>query len=162
MKKLLVMTAAFLLTTIAAIAQPSLSKGDFLVSTRITGADLSIADGNVSFGLGARAGCFIANDFAIMGGLGMDFAKDYSRFSIDLGARYYIAHKDNGSFFAGALLGMEKQKDIDSAFALTLEGGYSIFIHDHVALDPMLSLWIPFSKGYDVRCTLGLGFTIFF
>ena len=161
MKKVAFIIVCILFMTGSAMAQFPIKKGNVLINANLSDVDLSFGDGT-SFTLNAYGGYFIIDNLAIAGGLGIHAEDSYNKFSIDAGARYYFLEQSKGSFFAAGLLNVTKYEDVDATFGLKFQGGYAFFVNQHISLEPMVSLWLPFSSGYDVTFSIGGGISIYF
>ncbi len=161
MKKVLFVVFVSFLMVGSTMAQLPISKDNFFVNANTSDFRLSFSDGT-SFNLGAHGGYFLADKLALVGGLTIEASDGYNAFGIQAGARYYFLEQSKGSFFASGLLGVRKQKDVDATFGLTLNAGYAIFLNEHVALEPMVNLWLPFSSDYDVIFSIGGGISVYF
>ncbi len=169
MKKVLLMMIAIVLTAGTAMAQIPTERGNAFVNAHTSDFNLSFGNGT-RFSLGANAGYFVFNNFAVLGGLGVSATKykengiefKTNSFNVNVGARFYFAEQNNGKFFASGLFGVDKAKGRDATASLTFNAGYALFLNEHVALEPLVNLWIPFSDGYDVRFSLGAGISVYF
>ncbi len=161
MKKILFAVAAFFFMAGTAMAQLPLSKGNLFVNADVSNVDISFGD-NTTFTLGANGGYFLADKLALIGGIDFYTTKDFNMFGINVGARYYFLEQTKGSFFASGLLGVDKIKNVDATFGLTIDAGYAYFLNQHVALEPKLTLWLPFSKDYDTTFSIGAAISVYF
>ncbi len=119
------------------------------------------------FSGGFEAGYFVAEGFAIKGGLGFSTydadndAIDSNAFSYMLGSKYYI----NGMIpvqldFRGSTI-----KDADeNPMWIGLQGGYALFIGDSIAIEPGLRYQFSLnSDAFDGSIfSLNVGFSAFF
>ncbi len=169
MKKIFVMAFAVLISAGTAMAQLPINKGNFFVSANISELDLTFG-GGTDFTLGAGGGYFLADKLALIGGLSISAdsqkigGETYSdnSFGLAAGARYFFLEQTKGGFFADGMLGVNKQKDVDAAFRLALGAGYAYFLNEHVALEPMVMLTLPFSSDYDVTFSIGGAISVYF
>ncbi len=159
------MIIAVLLTAGTAMAQIPTEKGNAFINANTSDFTLSFGNGAL-FNIGADAGYFIFNNFAVMGGLSFMAFKDgdykTNSFGINAGARFYFLEQSRGKFFASGLFGVDKIKGVDATVSLTFNAGYAFFLTEHVSLEPLVNLWIPFADGYDVRFSLGAGISVYF
>lgn len=167
MKKILFMVFAAFLMAGTAMAQLPVKKGNMFVNADLSNLNLSFGGGSTSFALGAHGGYFLADNLALMAGLGIgtrsfEGGGSSTDFDINAGARYYFAEQSKGSFFANGLLGVNKWTDLDATFGLTLGAGYALFLNEHVSLEPMVNLQLPFSSGSDVTFSIGGGISVYF
>jgi hypothetical protein len=165
MKKILFVVLAAALMSGTAMAQIPIGKGDFFVNANTSQLDLSFGNGT-NFTLGANGGYFIINKLAIVGGLNIGTQKisgvSNNHFNLNVGARYHFWEQSKGCLFASALMGVEKYKNISASFAFTLNAGYAFFLTEHIALEPLLTLMLPFNSDYDVTFSIGGGISIYF
>lgn len=161
MRKLLfVLITAFLFAG-TTTAQLPLQKGNRFVNANLS--DCNITFGNfTTISIGAYGGTFLEDRIALTGGLDLYSIDGYNHFNLAAGVRCYFAEKETGSFFATGLLDIRKSKYSDAVIGLRFNGGHAFFLNQSVALEPMATLWLPFSKGYDITLSLGAGFSIYF
>ena len=164
MKKVVLVSFLLFMSLGSIFAQLPTGKGNFFANTRLTGLEFS-TDDLTSFSIGANGGYFLADKLALVGGLSITTlsfgGETFSSFGLNAGARYYFAENANGSFFADGLLGLQKADNSDAIVGLTLNGGYAVFLKENIAIEPMATLFLPFSNG-DVTFSLGAGFSIYF
>lgn len=154
MKKIIMIAVAVLTMTTAASAQTE--KGTIYGAARVSGLDLEFMP-DFRFGLSAEGGYFLANNFALTAGLRLGFANNTNNFGLSVGGRYNFTR----SFFAGADLNFNKWKGVDATFGLGIFAGYSLFLTDKIAIEPLLRLGIPFTGG-DIELGLSAGFGFYF
>ena len=131
MKKIALFVVA-LVMSVAANAQFEQGKG--YIGASLTNVDLSYNGLNKGhFGLGAKAGYLIADDWMLLGQLDYQKTKDVP-YSLTLGPgiRYYI--QQNGLYMgASALL---KHADDYNDFMPSIQIGYAFFISRTVTFEP--------------------------
>lgn len=170
MKKVVFLVLFTVLSVGTICAQLPLSKGDFYVNANVSNLDLSFSDGTTDFTVGAYGGYFLIDKLALVAGLNVGASSHKvagekiktNHFGIDVGVRYYFLEQSKGSFFVGDVLNIYKEKDVDATFGMTLSGGYAFFLNQNVSLEPMLSIWFPFSSDYDITFTIGGGISVYF
>ncbi len=143
------------------MAQLTINKGDFYINASLSNFDLSFGDGT-KFSMASYGGYFIIDKLALTGGLGLNTQKDYTSFDLSAGVRYYFLEQSRGSFFGTGLLDLSKITDQDATFGLRFNAGYAFFVKPNVSLEPLVSLWVPFSSGYDVTFSIGGGISVYF
>lgn len=100
-----------------------------------TGFSLVSSDGSTIWGIGAEGGYFIADDLAIKGGLGYSDYDGLNIFSYKLGAKYYVISTIP---FQLDITGASIQDAPESPLWLGLQGGYAIFLSNHISVEPGL------------------------
>ncbi len=126
-----------------------------------TGISFSSSDTQKVFNWGTEAGYFVADNFAIKGGLGYgsttyEYDTDKEKvgsFSYKLGSKYYI----NGMVpielaLSGSVLSGDTADDLDTN-PLYLGGniGYAIFFADNVAIEPAIGYNYSINKDADLK-----------
>ena len=154
--KVFLFALAALLLTETASAQRT-----FFINANASEVHQSFGNG-ASFNLNANGGWFLAENFALTGGVGFS---SYSRNSystntvaLNAGGRFYFT--DN--FFAQGLLNVSKSKNLDTRTGLRLGAGYAIFLNDRVALEPIASVVIPFASDSNASLAIGGGISVYF
>ena len=150
-----------ILFTGTTMAQFPIQKGNMFVNANVSEVELSFSN-TTTFNIGAYGGYFLVDNLALVGGLGFMAQKDFNFFNFAAGVRYYFMETSQGSLFASGLMDIDKVKDVDATVGLRLNGGYSFFLNQYVALEPVATLRIPFSDGTDVTFSLGAGISVFF
>ncbi len=150
-----------LLALIGSTAHAQFQEGDRFISTQLTGLDISkwtfSMEGDsessdfTQIGLNLSGGQFIQEDLAIVVTLGFlsvqpDDGDGLKAYSLTGGVRYHFG----GPFFGGAGLNYSKI-DLDNgsstanAMMFALEGGYSYFITERLAVEPGVNYAIKFA-----------------
>ena len=138
----------------------SIKKGNSFLYAGSNSIDISFADRTKVINLTAMGGYFVANKFAIVGGLGYgwlsfaDFSDDTWIFAV--GVRSYLVEAKNGGLFLEGLL-LLAQTDI-----LRITAGYSLFLNSRVAVEPTLIYGLPFDEDAPNIFSIGANFSIFF
>ena len=172
MKKLLLM-AAIAVFGFTAAAQDSdeskgsaLSQGSWVIeantgswATGNTSFSLISADGSTLWSVGADAGYFISDNFAIKAGLGYSDADEIDgTFVYKVGAKYYVG----GEFPLGVdFTGISS--DGESANWVGAQAGYAWFVADNISIEPTLryNLTLDEDKAESAFQTL-IGFAFHF
>lgn len=139
MKKL-ALFVCLLVVTVAAQAQ--FEKGKWVVNPSITGLELSHDTGadKTSFGLEAKGGAFLLDNFALLvhGGAAWNTGgSDLDVYTLGVGGRYYLSK-------VGVYLGADVNVDRwdaghgldDTKFSFGLEAGYAFFLTRTVTIEP--------------------------
>ena len=154
----------YLLFTVAALfiaEKASAQQRSFFVNANTSEVHMSFGNGT-SFNLYANGGWFLSDNFALVGGLGLYTYSQNSvssnQIRLNAGARFYFT--DN--LFAQGMLNVSKWKDVDASTALRLGVGYSIFLSDRVALEPMANIVIPFESNRNSSFVIGGGISVYF
>ena len=133
MKKIAFLFAALMMTV---VANAQFEQGKGYLGASATSLDLSysgIAKGH--FGLGARAGYFLADDWLALGQLDYQKQKDVPyKLTLGAGMRYYIVQ--NGLYMGASAL-FKHAKNYDD-FLPSIQIGYAFFIGRTVTFEPEL------------------------
>lgn len=163
MTKKLFLAACLLLVTLAANAQ--FEKGKWVINTSVTGLDLShdTGTGHTNFGLEARGGAFLADNFALLLHLGADWRESAAdTYGAGVGGRYYF---QRSGIYLGANVNVERFNYSDKAlkdeskFSFGLEAGYAFFLSRTVTLEP--GVYWKIYEGHS-RYGLKVGFGFYF
>jgi len=144
-------------------AQAQFEEGDRFINTQMTGLDIAKWDFSLEgdpessdytqFGLNLSGGQYIQDDLAVVVTLGYlsvspDHGDGLSSLSLTGGVRYHFG----SNFFGGAGLSLNSIKLDDNgatnemkAYMFGLDGGYSYFFTDRLALEPGVSYAIKFA-----------------
>ena len=171
MKKLLFAALTSFLMVGAAMGQLPIKKGDVFINANISNFSMNFND-EITYAFEANGGYFLFDHLALTGGISFANYWNDARFSItpytissfgiNAGARYYFMERNKGSFFADGLMSLWKLENDDAFFQLQLNAGYAIFLNEHVALEPMITLKVPFREYYDTVFSIGGGISIYF
>ena len=161
MRKFLFITIAVILTTTAAFAQRySPRRGNLFLNAGMSNINVRITE-PFAFNLNVGGGYFVINELAFITQMGFGYQDDTNTFGIGAGIRFYVPN-DRTNLFVNGILGMTKMGDASAVTLLTLEPGYSLFLNERIAFEPLASLVIPLSSGADVQFTIGASFSVFF
>jgi hypothetical protein len=142
------------------------NKGNFFLNANSSNFGLSTGSDVTQFNLNTNFGYFVANRFALLGGVGFDMVSVSGNtanvLSINAGLRYYLIEADKGGLFINSSLYVIKPYNFKAQFALNIGAGYSFFLNNRVAFEPIVSFVMPFSEGSSNAFILGGGFSIFF
>lgn len=133
-KALLIMVVALF-----AMATMNAQKGDFTLSTKITGFDLAFGeDDQMKFNLAVAGSHFLTDKVAVEAILGFAYEDngydDASAITFGFGAKYYFWE----TLFGGLAYQGTKYSEIDLVSHLHLSVGYDIFISEKVFVTPGL------------------------
>lgn len=160
MKKSMLLVA-FLLVTIGANAQ--FEKGKWIINPSITGLELthSKAD-DTCFGITAKGGAFLADNWALLLNLGAKIKDGDNRFAVGVSGRHYI--QDVG-VYVGAGFDINHTsiaKHNETSFSVIPEVGYAFFITKTVTIEPALYYnWNTKNSNWS-EFGLKIGFGIYF
>ncbi len=160
MKKLFLIVISSVLL-ISALSAQNIKQGNFYVGARSTGLDLSFSD-KTYVGISAAAGYFLMDNLAIGGEVGIQSYGSDTGFKLMGNVSYYFLETNSGAVFGRVGMGVDQETNGDSSFAIDLTGGYSFFITDVIAIEPIAGFFIPFEKGRDASFNLGVGFSLYF
>ena len=166
MKKFL-LTIAMVAFGFAANAQDEsgqTAKGKFVIeantgsaTTGNTSFSFSSSDGQSSFSLGLDGGYFVADNFAVKGGLGYADINDASLFVYKVGAEYYL----DGQFPVGIDF-TGTSFDGGSSNWVGLQAGYAYFLGENVSVKPALRYNIGLDEGQEGLFQGLIGFALYF
>lgn len=163
MKKIIL---ALLLAVMSLNASAQFEQHTSYLSTSLTGLNFSYnKEQNVTFGLQAMGGYFLADEWMVYGRFGYDHqfvkgGKDVNNVKLGAGARYYMAQ--NG-LFLGAGLQYEHRSVNRNYIQLPLEVGYCFFLNQHVTIEPAVYCDLSLNKCSEgTSYGLKVGFGYFF
>jgi hypothetical protein len=137
MKKKLFTMAVALLMAVTANAQ--FEQGKVYVGGSLTGLNLKYSGAEkFSFGLQAKGGYMIADDFMVLGNIGYDHVGQSGvsdAFSVGVGGRYYI--EQNGIYLGVNCKYLHSSADYDDVMP-GVEVGYTFFLNGTVTVEPAL------------------------
>ena len=158
MKTIFVIVIAAFLTAGTTLAQRT-----FFINANVSELNMSFTDGT-SINLNGNGGWFLADNFALVGGIGLHSYSNEgystSTFGLNAGGRFYFA----GDFFAEGLVNLSKAKDMRGRTGLTLGVGYAYFLNDYVALEPKFNAVVPIApdEGGSTRFGISCGISVYF
>ncbi len=160
MKKL-VFIVCLLIVSIGAQAQ--FEKGTWIINPYTTGLGFSVSKAEkVQFGLGVKAGNFLADNIALMVEAGADWSKPQSNYLIGTGGRYYF---DKIGIYLGAGLQLDRTRwkggSHNTQFGLGVDAGYAFFISRTVTIEPAIYYNWCFNHGDQSKFGIKLGFGIY-
>ena len=150
------------------------SQGSWLIeaNTGFGGDGIAARSANTSFGLftsggttiwsiGAEGGYFIADDLALKAGLGYSDFDGTTIFSYKLGAKYYVI---SAIPIQVDVTGASIQDSTENPLWLGLQGGYAIFLTDHISIEPGLRYNLSLNEDFsdDGIFEFRIGFALFF
>ncbi|MCL2028401.1 MAG: hypothetical protein FWG79_07955 [Bacteroidales bacterium] len=144
-----------------------INKGNFFANASASNLGLIFIDDEsyLNFNLTFYGGYYLINNLALVSGVGFQrisiSGDSFNSIALDVGARYYFATIGDGGFFANGVLGLSKSGRSEAEFGLGLGVGYSFFLNNRVAIEPIANLVIPFSDS-PIAFTLGVGISVFF
>ncbi|MBA6155146.1 hypothetical protein H3Z83_01220 [Tenacibaculum sp. S7007] len=123
-----------------------------------TAFSLASSDGNTAWSLGLDGGYFIAENFAIKGGLGYgDSSFTKGTFTYKVGAEYYLGGQfPVGIDFTGA------SSDGNSVNWLGLQAGYVYFLGENVSIKPAVRYNVGIEDGQEGLFQGLIGFALYF
>jgi len=160
MKK--VFLALLLATVGVASASAQFEKGKVYGGASASGLGISYSETTkFAFGLDALAGYMFAEDWMVIGEIGLDYHNsELQAFSLGARMRYYIVQ--NGLFLSLGAKYQHQFKDYNDFF-LTPEVGYSFFLNRKVTIEPSVYYNMSFSDfGNKSRFGLKVGIGFFF
>ena len=143
-----------------------INKGNSFINAQTTNFGIINVDGATAFILNVNMGHFVANRFALVGGLGFDLVSSdlfsENNLSLNAGFRYYWVKANNGGLFINSSFNVTKPNDLKVELGINAGAGYSFFLNNRVAFEPTVNFVMPFSEGYTNIFVFGCGFSIFF
>ena len=138
----------------------SINKGNSFLYAGSNSLGITFADDAKNVNLNAMGGYFIANKFALVGGVGYSWLS-FNNYSDNTwifmaGVRGYLIEAKSGGLFLESLL-LFAQTDI-----LRLTAGYSLFLNSRVAVEPTVNYGLTFDKNDPNVFAIGANFSIFF
>ena len=144
MKKL-ALAICLLLASIAAQAQ--FEKGTMILNPSVTGLDFSYSkNDDAKFGIGAQAGTFLADGFALMVNAGADWSQPVDIYTLGTGARCYF--NTTGVY--------------NNDWGLGIEAGYAYFLSRTVTIEPAVYYKWRFDDSDNSRFGIKVGFGFYF
>ena len=141
-------------------------KGNAFINASTSNFGITTGGGATSFNLSANGGYFVANRFALVGGLGYNLVSSdfisFNSLSIKAGVRYYLVSANNGGLFINSLIDVTKPNDLKAEFGLNIGAGYSFFLNNRMSFEPTVNFVMPFTEGSVNIFVIGGGFSIFF
>lgn len=135
MKKKLFAMAVALLTAVTANAQ--FEEGKVYIGGSLTGLDMNYSGNGFNFGLQAKGGYMLADDFMLLGSLGYSHygtSGVSDAYSLGVGGRYYI--EQNGIYLGVNCKYVHAGGRDD--FMPGVEVGYAFFLNGTVTVEPAL------------------------
>jgi len=143
-----------------------INKGNGFLNAGTSNFGIITGDGTTTFNIYANGGYFVANKFALVGGLGFEMltfsGNTANILAFNAGFRYYLVKTNNGGLFINSLLNVAKPNDLKTELGLTLGAGYSFFLNNRVSFEPIANFMMPFKEGSSNIFVFGGGFSIFF
>ena len=176
MKKITFLLAAVCGLAFTAHAQDGTqtSQGSWLieVNTGFGGDGLSAHSANTGFslfssgdttvwGIGGEGGYFIADDLALKVGLGYTDFDSLSIFTYKVGAKYYVISTIP---IQVDITGASIQDATENPLWVGLQGGYAIFLSDHISIEPGVRYNLSLNEDFSDEgiFEFRIGFALFF
>ena len=161
MKKL---ALALCLLAVSFTAQAQFEKGTMILNPSVTGLDFSYSkNDDAKFGIGAQAGTFLADGFALM-------VKYWSRLVATEGYIYTryrnaLLFQYNGIYLGVVLTGngsVTRVVAITNDWGLGIEAGYAYFLSKTVTIEPAVYYKWRFDDSDNSRFGVKIGFGFYF
>ena len=161
MKKL-ALAICLLLASIAAQAQ--FEKGTMILNPSVTWLDFSYSkNDDAKFGIGAQAGTFLADGFALMVNAGADWSQPVDIYTLGTGARCYF---NTTGVYIGGGLDWERRRykggGHNNDWGLGIEAGYAYFLSRTVTIEPAVYYKWRFDDSDNSRFGIKVGFGFYF
>lgn len=161
MKKI-TLIMCLLLASLASHAQ--FEKGKWIVNPSVTGMGFSYSKGDkVQFGLGAKAGTFLADGIALMVEAGADWSNPVDIYTLGTGGRFYF--NKTGVYLGGGLdLNRMRRKggNHSTEWGLGIEAGYAYFLSRTVTVEPAVYYKWRFNDNDLSKFGVKIGFGLYF
>lgn len=156
MKKLMLLLC---LLTATVAAQAQFERGKWIINPALTGLNLSYNTDTdkARFGLGAKGGAFLADNVALLVGLGAEWKSGEDLYKASVGGRYYF---DRIGLYLGAEVNLKRYDwgSVDKTrCGFAAEAGYAFFLSRSVTLEPAL-YWDVDKDRSELGLRLGFGF----
>ena len=110
------------LLAVSFTAQAQFEKGTMILNPSVTGLDFSYSkNDDAKFGIGAQAGTFLADGFALMVNIGADWSQPKDTYTLGTGMRCYF--KYNGDLSWG---GFDWERSVTRVVAITTIGDWAL------------------------------------
>lgn len=137
------------------------SKGDWMLNASVSELNLDFSSSATSLNIGANAGYFISNKFAVEAQLGVDYTKldnvdGATNFAFGAGVRYYPV---SNLFARARYLGTKLEGVDDLSSSLGVAVGYDWFLSEKVFFEPALEYrrGLGDGGGNNLGLSLGIG-----
>ncbi|MDR0667910.1 MAG: hypothetical protein LBF90_04755 [Prevotellaceae bacterium] len=168
MKKIILVSVAALLFSTVAVAQSPTAANKLFLNAELSGLSLGFTPEPFELGLSAGGGYFVIDNLAVRALVGLDIIGGQdgfdgaTLFAIGAGARYYL----KGFFLEALLLGANTafNDEGERTMELGIQGavGYSVFLNEHIALEPSITFGTGFSEGSQFSMGLNAAFSVYF
>ncbi len=151
MKRFIVAWGLLLAVVLPCAAQ--FEGGKVYLSGSLDGFGISYSDATkFNIGLGVNAGYMVADDWLVLGDVGVDAYRRYADVSVGIAGRFFF--EQNGIYLqAGAKY--QYRKGSCGSVALCPEVGYCHFLNEHLTLEP--AIYADFSlNDFSSHTTFGL------
>ncbi len=161
MKKL---ALALCLLAVSFTAQAQFEKGTMILNPSVTGLDFSYSkNDDAKFGIGAQAGTFLADGFALMVNLGADWSQPKDTYTLGTGMRCYF---NTTGIYLGGGFDWERVRykggGHNNDWGLGIEAGYAYFLSKTVTIEPAVYYKWRFDDSDNSRFGVKIGFGFYF
>lgn len=161
MKKLAVILC-LLVASLSARAQ--FEQGKVIINPSISGLDFSYTKNDkAQFGIGAQAGAFLSDGFALMVNMGADWSHPVDKYSLGTGVRLYF---NSTGVYIGGGIDWERYRwkggDSENDWGLGIEAGYAFFLSRTVTIEPAVYYKWRFNDDDMSRFGIKVGFGFYF
>ena len=161
MKKL-VLVVCLLVASLAARAQ--FEQGKWIINPSLTGLNFSYSNSEkAQFGIGAKAGAFLAEGIALMVEASADWSKPIDVYTIGTGTRFYF---NKTGVFLGAGLDLNRYRmkggHTGTEWGVGIEAGYANFLSRTVTIEPAIYYKWRFNDSDLSKFGLKVGFGFYF
>ncbi|MDR2358481.1 MAG: hypothetical protein LBD87_01600 [Prevotellaceae bacterium] len=161
MKKIVLVTVTALFFTTAAVAQSQTETKKLFLNAELSGLNVNFTPSPFTLDASVGGGYFITNHLALRAQLGLSYVSG-TNINFGIGGRYYLGGLFLDALFNGANTGRDNAGKRQLEFGARGALGYAIFLNDHVAFEPAVTLGKRFVKNSDIQAGLNATFSIYF
>ena len=145
-------------------ARAQFEQGKWIINPSLTGLNFSYSNSEkAQFGIGAKAGTFLAEGIALMVEASADWSKPIDVYTIGTGGRFYF-NKTGVYLGAGIDLNRYRMKGGHSGteWGLGIEAGYAYFLSKTVTIEPAVYYKWRFNDSDLSKFGIKIGFGFYF
>ena len=152
------------LLAVSFTAQAQFEKGTMILNPSVTGLDFSYSkNDDAKFGIGAQAGTFLADGFALMVNIGADWSQPKDTYTLGTGMRCYF---NTTGIYLGGGFDWERVRykggSHNNDWGLGIEAGYAYFLSKTVTIEPAVYYKWRFDDSDNSRFGVKIGFGFYF
>ena len=152
------------LLAVSFTAQAQFEKGTMILNPSVTGLDFSYSkNDDAKFGIGAQAGTFLADGFALMVNIGADWSQPKDTYTLGTGMRCYF---NTTGIYLGGGFDWERVRykggSHNNDWGLGIEAVYAYFLSKTVTIEPAVYYKWRFDDSDNSRFGVKIGFGFYF